>query len=142
MPAPAQAASTSGPGALSQRTDSPMKQGIKELSDAQYGEAKTFRELQQGAPMAKDVPVQATAGNATGNATGTTPSVVPLNAPTTRPDEPVTAGSQFGPGVGPEALGNLQTQQAQTGLQVLQQLAAASSSPAVAYLAKVAGGRL
>jgi hypothetical protein len=32
------------------------------------------------------------------------PSVTPLTAPTERPDEPLTAGMDFGPGPGSEAL--------------------------------------
>lgn len=33
------------------------------------------------------------------------PPPSPLDAPTEHPDEPVTAGSAFGPGPGPDALG-------------------------------------
>jgi len=33
------------------------------------------------------------------------PSFTPMNAPTTNPDMPVTDGSEYGAGAGPEALG-------------------------------------
>lgn len=78
----------SGPGRLSKRTDLPAKQGAKRLPDAAYGEQKDFQDIQGGAPMEK-------AQN----------NVVPLNAPTRRPNEPVTAGVDIGPGPGREVLG-------------------------------------
>lgn len=85
------AEAVSGPGAFSQRTDLPSKQGIKELPNAAYGEQQDFQGIQQGAPMEK-------ASNPMAN-------VVPLNAPTQRPGEPVTAGVDAGPGPGREILG-------------------------------------
>lgn len=94
---PAAPAPVSGPGKLSQRTD---RQPIAALPDAAYGEQKTFREDQAGAPMAA-------AGGASGPPV--TPAdlsqVVPMGAPTSRPGEPVTAGAAGGPGPGMEALG-------------------------------------
>ena len=81
----------SGPGALSKRTDLPPSQGAKRLPNAAYGEQQQFQADQAGAPMAK-------AENPLAN-------VVPLNAPTQRPDEPVTAGVDAGPGPGREILG-------------------------------------
>lgn len=81
----------SGPGALSKRTDLPPSQGAKRLPDAAYGEQQQFQADQAGAPMAK--------------AENPLASVVPLNAPTQRPDEPVTAGVDAGPGPGREILG-------------------------------------
>lgn len=81
---PAHPAPVSGPGALSRRTDG--GQGVKRLPDAAYGESAQFEADQAGAPMAGA-------------------SVVPLSAPSTRPDEPVTAGAQMGAGMGPDAAG-------------------------------------
>jgi hypothetical protein len=82
-----QAKPVSGPGALSQRTD------MMTASDPNvYGDRKATEELMAGAQMAKQQPM---------------PSAPPLTGlfePTTRPDEPVTAGNPFGPGPGPEAL--------------------------------------
>lgn len=70
-------------------------QPMMPLSDAAYGEQKTFREIQGGAPMAQaqgvpqGAPVDPMAG------------VVGLGEPSQRPGEPVTAGSPLGPGPGP-----------------------------------------
>ncbi len=78
----------SGPGPFSKRTD---RQGAKQLPNAAYGEQKQFQAEQAGAPMAKTPNPMA--------------DVVPLTAPTRRPDEPVTAGVDAGPGPGSEILG-------------------------------------
>jgi len=80
-----------GPGKLTKRTDLPPKQGIKRLPNPAYGEQQAFMGQEQAAPMAK-------AGNPLG-------SVIPLHAPSMRPDEPVTAGVDVGPGPGSEILG-------------------------------------
>lgn len=88
---PESPAPVSGPGALSARTDGGPadRQPMRALPDAQYGEAKEFREIQQGAPMYAE----------------SAPSAPPgLFAPTERPDEPVTSGIASGPGDGPIAL--------------------------------------
>jgi hypothetical protein len=81
----------SGPGALSQRTDGGPGQPVRELPDASYGEAKEFREMQQGADMAQAQPVDAT-------------GITPIGAPTQFPEQPVTAGAVTprGPRVPPE----------------------------------------
>ena len=78
----------SGPGKFSKRTD---RQGAKQLPNAAYGEQKQFQAEQAGAPMARTPNPMA--------------DVVPLTAPTRRPDEPVTAGVDAGPGPGSEILG-------------------------------------
>lgn len=81
----------SGPGKLSKRTDLPPSQGAKRLPDAAYGEQRDFQAQQAGAPMAKSSDPMA--------------GVIPLSAPTNRPNEPVTAGVDAGPGPGREMLG-------------------------------------
>jgi hypothetical protein len=81
----------SGPGKLSKRTDLPPTQGAKRLPNAAYGEQKAFQEMQGSAPMAK--------------ASNPMAGVIPLSAPTNRPNEPVTAGIDAGPGPGREILG-------------------------------------
>lgn len=86
---PSNPAPVSGPGALSRRTDGGATQAG--LPDAAYGEAKNFQEVQSGADMS-GAPTPA-------------PSAIPLGAPTQRPDEPVTAGSSMGAGVGPAGAG-------------------------------------
>ena len=78
----------SGPGKFAKRTD---RQGAKQLPNAAYGEQKQFQQVQAGAPMAKTANPMA--------------DVVPLTAPPRRPDEPVTAGVDAGPGPGSEILG-------------------------------------
>lgn len=84
----------SGPGKFAKRTD---RQGAKQLPDAAYGEQKDFQDIQAGAPMSR----------AAANAAPRNPmaDIIPLNAPTRRPDEPVTAGVDAGPGPGREILG-------------------------------------
>lgn len=78
----------SGPGKFAKRTD---RQGAKQLPNAAYGEQKQFQQDQAGAPMAKTSNPMA--------------DVVSLSEPTRRPDEPVTAGVDAGPGPGREILG-------------------------------------
>jgi hypothetical protein len=85
----------SGPGPFAKRTD---RQGAKRLPNAAYGEQKEFQEQQMGAPMAKSQGQRPAVNDLMAN-------VVPLNAPTRRPDEPVTAGVDAGPGPGREVLG-------------------------------------
>lgn len=97
---PANPAAVSGPGALSQRTDG--RQPMRDLPDAAYGEQATFRQDQQGAPMAQ------AAGAAQGGppvAPADLSNVTPLHAPTERPGEPVTAGADAGAGPGAAVLG-------------------------------------
>ena len=57
-----------------------------------YGEGQATMTQQMSAPMAGP------------SATPSIPAVTPLMAPTERPQEPVTAGMDFGPGPGSEAL--------------------------------------
>lgn len=99
MPEPRKPAAVSGPGRMSRRTDGGPRQKMRELPDAQYGEAKTFRELQQGAPLAQAQTPAAPSPQ------GPKRTPIPFNAPTARPDEPVTAGNPLGAGPGPEAMG-------------------------------------
>lgn len=93
---PANPAATSGPGALSRRTDggAGSKQAQREIRTGKYGESKALMEQQQGAPMAGNpIPtpnVSAPKGPAN--------PVTSLFAPTERPQEPVTAGLPFGAG--------------------------------------------
>lgn len=87
-----------GPGQFARRTD---RQPVRQVTDAAYGEQKTFREQQQAAPMVDtNLPADG-APVVVDPAAG----VTPFGAPSERPDEPVTAGAPFGPGPGPEVLG-------------------------------------
>ena len=86
----------SGPGKFAKRTD---RQGAKQLPNAEYGEQQQFQDIQAAAPMAR------TAQGAAPSMGNLMAGVIPLNAPTRRPNEPVTAGVDAGPGPGREILG-------------------------------------
>ena len=97
---PSNPAPVSGPGALSQRTDGgPATQPQMVASGGAYGDRKEMLDIQSGAPMA--------GGGAT-----PPPSAIPFDAPTSNPGEPVTAGAALGPGIGPEAAGIKDDEQA------------------------------
>ena len=96
---PSEPAPVSGPGKLSRRTDGGPMQGPKVAPGGKYGERKASMEAQSAAPMAGSQ-----APNKIDIPAPVRPPVVPLTAPSERPDEPITSGSPFGPGVGPEAL--------------------------------------
>jgi len=93
---PASPAPVSGPGKMSRRTDG---QPIASLPDAAYGEQKTFREIQSGAPMGGGSPGQPGAGNPLPISPVDSAGVTPLDAGSQFPGEPVTAGADAGPGV-------------------------------------------
>jgi len=90
---PSNPAPTSGPGALSQRTDGGaidgMTQPQQEWTGFKYGENKAIAEQQSGAPLA---------------GTQSFADLLPLTAPTQRPEEPLTAGVNRGEGPGVEAM--------------------------------------
>jgi hypothetical protein len=75
------------------------------ISGGTYGQGKALMQQQQGAPMSSGpAPVQS--GMATmpaGKPVGT------LTDPSTNPSEPVTAGVDFGPGVGSAALPSIKS---------------------------------
>lgn len=91
---PGTPAPVSGPGKFSQRTDGhpgeTPTQAAHYLSGEKYGQGQSFNQTVSSVPLAAapahaDLPV-------------------PLDAPTQRPDEPVTAGVDAGPGPGSEIL--------------------------------------
>ena len=95
---PGKPAAVSGPGALSQRTDG-RPQPVRDLPDAAYGEGAAFREMQQGAPMARTAPP------VSGGPGGMSPAdVTPFHAGTAMPNVPVTDGADAGAGAGSAAL--------------------------------------
>lgn len=93
---PTNPAPVSGPGALSQRTDGGategMTQPVKEYTGLPYGENKAVNDTQGSAAMAGD-PFKS--------------PLLDLMAPSTRPDEPITAGINSGPGGGTELMRDL-----------------------------------
>ena len=99
---PSNPAPVSGPGALSQRTDGGAKDGMQPATQAPkympglgYGKGGEQMKQQQAAPLA---------GNPMPAMPAPTVQAVPLSAPTQRPNEPITAGIDRGPGPGSEAL--------------------------------------
>lgn len=101
--APARPAAVSGPGAAARRTDGGPGQKLQQLGDADYGEQKTFRELQQGAPVDQAGKGQAVAASPIEAAD--TSNVVGFDAPSQRPNEPITAGADSGAGPSSSVLG-------------------------------------
>ena len=97
---PSQPAPVSGPGAGSKRTDGGPAQKLRDLPDAQYGEAATFRSLQDKAPLAQTPSAKAPRASSGGGAGS---GLIPMDAPSTRPSEPITKGL----GAGGAGLGGL-----------------------------------
>lgn len=93
---PENPAPSSGPGALSQRTDGGPAQGAKYMSGMPYGENTMAQ--QTAAPMSGGSPMPSAPSMPS------MPEVLSLNAPTQRPDEPLTAGLDIGPGAGSEVM--------------------------------------
>jgi hypothetical protein len=96
---PANPAATSGPGALSQRTDG--KQPVMAMTGGKYGETGQLNQIQSGAAMPQTPPAD---GGAATAPVDQGPPPTPINAPTENPGEPVTAGAAAGPGAGTSAL--------------------------------------
>ena len=98
---PRNPAPVSAPGALSRRTDGGPQQTMANMTGMGYGENQDFNDIQAQAPMSA-------AGQTTARATSRQPRgggrqdapMVPLFSPTQRPEEPITAGVDFGPGDG------------------------------------------
>jgi len=98
--APAHPAPTSGPGALSARTDGGPadRQPGGRLANSSYGETKDMQDIQSGAPLGQSMaPPEAPPADSS--------SLIPLDADSARPDEPVTAGADAGAGPGMSMLG-------------------------------------
>lgn len=74
-------------------------QPARYISGLPYGQGQETMTQQQSAPMAGPNPVEASSPLG-----AVMPPVTPLTAPTERPNEPITAGMDFGAGPGSEAL--------------------------------------
>jgi hypothetical protein len=89
---PANPAPTSGPGALSERTDGGAIDGMTppqakaQWTGLPYGDNKAVNDQQSGAPLAGDAFQM--------------PNIVPLSAPTQYPNEPISHGADWGAGPG------------------------------------------
>jgi len=90
---PTNPAPVSGPGALSQRTDGGATEGMtqpaQKYTGLPYGQNKSLNDSQGASSMAGD-PFRS--------------PLLDLMAPSTRPDEPITAGINSGPGGGTELM--------------------------------------
>jgi hypothetical protein len=96
-------AGVSGPGKFSKRTD-----GLS-FESTEYGSSVENAANKAGAPLAKTPDVRATSRSEMGMAPSQMEPVTPLYAPSSRPDEPITAGIAMGAGPGPEVLGMART---------------------------------
>jgi hypothetical protein len=99
---PENPAPVSGPGKLSQRTDggpADTRQAQRRVTGMGYGENKDLNEVQAMAPLAA-----APAAPSIPSVMPAPQTPVPLTEATQRPNEPLTAGLPFGPGVGSEML--------------------------------------
>lgn len=148
---PSSPAPVSGPGALAQRTDGGpgSTQASRYISGLPYGEGQQMMNIQSSAPMeaapAAPSPTATQISQATQQAQPASQggNIVPLGAPTQRPDEPVTAGANAGPGPDMSVL-NLQSpdvtnyQDTRSYIQALAQNS--SASPALKFLAQRING--
>jgi len=154
MPQANKPAMTSGPGALSQRTDGgpASKQALRYVAGMpNYGDAQSLMDMQASAPMAKtnNPPKPAPASSMQPQQGGQTQPqpqpqqpIVPLTAPTQFPNEPVTAGAATGAGPGLAAIGMNQMQMGggASARQAVQTLAASpDASPELKRLASILG---
>jgi hypothetical protein len=109
----------SGPGSASQRTDLNVSaQPTRYMAGGSYGEGQELMGLQQGAPMAAGPNLSV---NPSDIRRSTVAPIVPLTAPSQRPNEPLTAGVDFGAGPGSEVL-NLPQSQEKTLINVVEEL--------------------
>lgn len=97
--APRNPAPVSGPGRLSRRTDGGPAQKIMNPGGLPYGDNQALTDQQRAAPMAQSPSTPTMQVQPPGG-----PELTGFADPTTRPGEPVTAGSPMGAGPGPEAL--------------------------------------
>jgi hypothetical protein len=90
-------AGASGPGKYSVRTDK------LNMGSTSYGEGKETQAIKSGAPLATTPDTRPTPASVVRDA-AMVEEVTPLFAPSSRPNEPITAGIARGEGPGPEAL--------------------------------------
>ena len=117
MPQANKPALTSGPGAMSRRTDGgpASKQAQRYISGMpNYGDGQELADLQASAPLSAS-PTPGSAAPATGGEQPAMQQPVPIDAPSQRPGEPVTHGAAAGAGAGPEIL-NLPAQAQNNGM--------------------------
>ena len=103
---PRNPAMVSGPGKLSRRTDGGPAQVNAQMTGMGYGENKDFMQIQEGAAMAATPQPKRTAKASQSAPAGPMGGggATSLFSNTQRPDEPITAGVNFGPGAGPSRM--------------------------------------
>ncbi len=98
---PENPAPVSGPGRMSRRTDGGPQQTTQPMTGMGYGENQEFNAIQGGAPLAATPPASNARARNMSPAGSSGVAAVPLMSPTGFPEEPITAGADFGPGDGP-----------------------------------------
>ena len=111
MRTPNNPAPVSGPGRLSRRTDGGPQQTAAAMTGMAYGENQEFEAIQGAAPMAATPPLGGGRPGAPSGGGMAGLTAEPLFSPTGFPDEPITAGADFGPGVGPDPMASVARQQ-------------------------------
>lgn len=102
---PSNPAPVSGPGAMSQRTDGGPTQSAKYMSGLPYGQGQAQMQQQTSAPMAGNPVASAQVNAGSAEQAPQMPPTIGMFEPTQRPDEPITAGMDFGPGPDSSVLG-------------------------------------
>ena len=102
---PSNPAPVSGPGAMSQRTDGGPTQAAMYMSGLPRGEGQAQMQQQTSAIMAGNPTAAAQVNTSSASQAPQTPSTIGMFEPTNNPDEPVTAGMDFGPGPDSSVLG-------------------------------------
>ena len=107
---PSSPAAVSGPGSFAKRTDGGIATQVQSVApDQGYGDAQQQHQAEATAPMAGTNPLPPAAQAQSGQQAPASAQAAPYSggafgAPSTRPNEPVTAGAAIGPGPGPEVL--------------------------------------
>lgn len=112
----------SGTGSMSKRTDlNVSQQPARYISGMPYGEGQATYNQQTAMPMAKASGPETLPANFFGQ-------VTPITAASEYPDEPITAGVDFGPGPGSEMLPAAPRQSAPSLINTFKQLVAYDQS--------------
>lgn len=148
---PTNPAPASGPGRLSRRTDGGPGQKLMVASGLDYGERQQTLAQERTTPMAQADPISPVALPAPSASPSPTSSGmaspsyqgVPFGSPTQRPNEPITHGTDIGPGGGPEVMPPMAQPQVQAQgpmAQMLAQMGGLTGPLAALYQAASARG--
>lgn len=140
---PAKPASVSGPGKYSKRTDGGPAQVLSAAPGQDYGDKKAQLDAQRVAPMGAAAPMPKAAQAAQAQGASLPQFAGPgLTDPTQRPGQPITAGTDIGPGPDSSILG-LNSPAAGTGQMtaLLQRLSATDTTGILGKLMQAAQAR-